>query len=61
MPLGHALSEGLTVVPLTDMPPSRFVIAWRAADTTPLIRSFVRLARAVHRTTDAAGTATRAG
>jgi DNA-binding transcriptional LysR family regulator len=61
MPLGHALSEGLTVVPLTDMPPSRFVIAWRAADTTPLIRSFVRLARAVHRTTDSLGTRTRAG
>ncbi|WP_329263735.1 LysR substrate-binding domain-containing protein [Streptomyces sp. NBC_01478] len=51
MPLGHALPEGLTVVPLTDMPPSRFVIAWRAADTTPLIRSFVRIAEAVHGTT----------
>jgi hypothetical protein len=54
MPLGHDLPEGLTVVPLTDMPPSRLVIAWRAADTTPLIRSFVRIAEAVHRTTDPA-------
>jgi len=51
MPLGHALPEGLTVVPLTDMPPSALVIAWRAADATPRIRSFVRIAEAVHRTT----------
>ncbi|WP_329348194.1 LysR substrate-binding domain-containing protein [Streptomyces sp. NBC_01261] len=52
MPLGHDLPEGLTVVPLTDMPPSRFVIAWRADGTTPLIRSFVRIAETVHRGTD---------
>ncbi|MFJ9246870.1 LysR family transcriptional regulator [Streptomyces sp. NPDC101776] len=61
MPLGHTLPEGLTVVPLTDMPPSRFVIAWRADDTTPLIRSFVRITQSVRRTTAAAGTAIRAG
>ena len=54
MPLGHALPEGLTVVPLTDMPPSSLVIAWRAADATPLIRSFVRIAESVHRTIDPA-------
>jgi len=52
IPLGHALPEGLTAVPLTDMPPSRFVIAWRAGDTTPLIRSFVRIAETVHGTAD---------
>lgn len=51
MPLGHDLPEGLTVVPLTDMAPSRFVIAWRTADAGPLIRSFVRIAESVHRGT----------
>jgi len=54
IPLGHALPEGLTVVALTDMPPSSLVIAWRAADTTPLIRSFVRIAETVQRTADTA-------
>ncbi|MBT2409508.1 LysR family transcriptional regulator [Streptomyces sp. ISL-12] len=48
-PLGHDPGEGLTVVPLTDMPPSRVVVAWRAGDTDPLVRSFVRAAVAVHR------------
>ncbi|CAL9374616.1 Hca operon transcriptional activator HcaR [Streptomyces sp. enrichment culture] len=48
-PLGHDPGEGLTVVPLTDMPPSRVVVAWRAGDTGPLVRSFVRAAVAVHR------------
>ncbi|SEC54160.1 DNA-binding transcriptional regulator, LysR family [Streptomyces sp. 3213] len=52
MPLGHALSEGLTAVPLTDMPPSRLVIAWRADGATPLIRSFVRIAATAHGTAD---------
>jgi hypothetical protein len=55
MPLGHALPEGLTVVPLTDMAPSALVIAWREADATALIRSFVRIAETVHRATDPAG------
>ncbi|MFI6542062.1 LysR substrate-binding domain-containing protein [Streptomyces prunicolor] len=54
MPLGHALPEGLTVVPLTDMAPSALVIAWRDADATALIRSFVRIAETVHRATDPA-------
>ena len=48
MPLGHALPEGLTAVPLTDMPPSRLVIAWRADGATPLIRCFVRIAATAH-------------
>lgn len=39
------------MVPLTDMLPSGLVIAWRDADATALIRSFVRIAEAVHRTT----------
>ncbi|WP_405952600.1 LysR substrate-binding domain-containing protein [Streptomyces prunicolor] len=55
MPLGHALPEGLAVVPLTDLAPSRFVIAWRADGTTELIRSFVRIAETVQRSADAAG------
>ncbi|MEV6011770.1 LysR substrate-binding domain-containing protein [Streptomyces sp. NPDC051976] len=42
--LGHDPADGLTVVPLTDMPPSRVVVAWRRGDTNPLIRSFVQTA-----------------
>lgn len=49
-PLGHALPAGLTVVPLTDAPPSRLVIAWRAERPTPLVRSFVRIAADHYRT-----------
>jgi DNA-binding transcriptional LysR family regulator len=40
-PLGHDLGE-LTVVPLTDLPPSPVVIAWRKDD--PLTRAFVEAA-----------------
>ncbi|MEU6665913.1 LysR family transcriptional regulator [Streptomyces sp. NPDC046727] len=47
-PLGHEHGEGLTVVPLTDMPPSRVVVAWKEGDTNPLIRSFVQLAVAAY-------------
>lgn len=43
-PLGHVLPEGLTVVPLRDMPASDLVVAWPATDPSPLVRSFVRLA-----------------
>ncbi|MBM9507922.1 LysR family transcriptional regulator [Actinacidiphila acididurans] len=45
----HRPGDGLAVVPLTDMPPSRVVAAWREGDTNPLIRSFVRLATAAYR------------
>ncbi|MER5726774.1 LysR substrate-binding domain-containing protein [Streptomyces sp. NPDC002138] len=50
-PLGHRPPEGLAVVPLTDMAPSRVVVAWNEgeADTNPLIRSFVRIATASYR------------
>jgi hypothetical protein len=50
-PLGHELPAGLAVVPVTDMPPSRVVVAWNKADTNPLIRSFAHLATAAYRTT----------
>ncbi|SFP48234.1 DNA-binding transcriptional regulator, LysR family [Actinomadura madurae] len=46
MPLTHPSPEGLTVVPLDDMPPSRLVVAWNSADTDPLIRSFAGIAAA---------------
>ncbi|WP_206505381.1 LysR family transcriptional regulator [Streptomyces chrestomyceticus] len=46
IPLGHPLPEGLTAVPLADMPPSHLVIAWRGTDPGPLVRSFVRIATA---------------
>jgi DNA-binding transcriptional LysR family regulator len=48
-PLAHALPEGLTSVPLTDMPLSRLVVAWVSANPGPLIRSFVRIAVASYR------------
>ncbi|MFJ9815652.1 LysR substrate-binding domain-containing protein [Streptomyces sp. NPDC101151] len=45
----HEPGEGLTVVPLIDMPPSRVLAAWNQGDTNPLIRSFVRIAAAAYR------------
>jgi DNA-binding transcriptional LysR family regulator len=43
-PIGAALPDGLTAVPLLDMPPSRLVVAWRSGTASPLVDSFVRLA-----------------
>jgi DNA-binding transcriptional LysR family regulator len=48
-PLGHPLPEGLTAVPLTDMPPSRLVVAWHSTDINPLVHSFTRIAAAAYR------------
>ncbi|MEU7581389.1 LysR substrate-binding domain-containing protein [Streptomyces sp. NPDC041068] len=48
-PLVHEPVPGLTVVPLTDMPPSRVVVAWNDGDTNPLVRSFVQSAIIAHR------------
>ncbi|MBB4688876.1 LysR family transcriptional regulator [Amycolatopsis jiangsuensis] len=45
VPLAHPVPDGLTTVPLSDVPPSRVVLAWRRAWTPPLVRSFVELAR----------------
>ena len=50
-PLGHALPDGLTCVPLTDMPPSRLVVAWNSGNDGPLTRSFVDIAAATYRAT----------
>ncbi len=44
----HVPGDGLTVVPLTGLPPSPVMVAWPRADPNPLIRSFVRLAIAVY-------------
>jgi DNA-binding transcriptional LysR family regulator len=41
-PLDQVLPPGLVTVPVSDRPPSQLILAWRAADTTPLIRSFVQ-------------------
>jgi DNA-binding transcriptional LysR family regulator len=46
-PLAHALPDGLTVVPLAGLPPSRLVVAWNTASTSPLIRSFTGIAAAI--------------
>ncbi|MFE5599862.1 LysR family transcriptional regulator [Streptomyces coelicoflavus] len=44
----HVPADGLTVIPLTGLPPSPVVVAWPRADPNPLIRSFVRLAVTVY-------------
>ena len=48
-PLGHAWPPGLTVVPLTDMPPSHLVVAWNKTGDSPLIRALIQVAMAVYR------------
>ncbi|WP_432090112.1 LysR substrate-binding domain-containing protein [Streptomyces sp. NRRL F-5630] len=48
-PFGHDLPLGLTVVPLTGMPPSRVLVAWNKGNSDPLVRSFVALAAAAYR------------
>ncbi|WP_181770851.1 LysR family transcriptional regulator [Amycolatopsis pittospori] len=48
-PLTHALPDGLTWVPLADMPPSPLVVAWVTGQESPLIRSFARIAVESHR------------
>jgi DNA-binding transcriptional LysR family regulator len=46
-PLAHALPDGLTAVPLADVPPSLLVVAWNTASTSPLTRSFTRIAAGI--------------
>lgn len=48
-PLTHAQPAGLAVVPVTDLPPSRLIVAWLNGTTNPLVRSFVQLARNLYR------------
>jgi DNA-binding transcriptional LysR family regulator len=42
-PLIHDQPPGLTAIPLRDMPSSDLVVAWPAADPSPLVRSFARI------------------
>lgn len=46
-PLPLHLPAGLTAVPLTGVPSSDLVIAWNDDRSTPLVRSFVRIATAL--------------
>ncbi len=50
-PLTHAVPEGLTLVALTDMPPSPLVVAWAAEQESPLVRSFADVAVRTYRQT----------
>jgi DNA-binding transcriptional LysR family regulator len=61
-PRPHAFPQGLTVVPLADMMPSRLVVAWNKTDANPLIRSLVQIAATVYRSRPAGlpGAAARA-
>jgi DNA-binding transcriptional LysR family regulator len=43
------LPEEVTTVPLSDMPPSRLVIAWNKGDANPRIRSLIQIAAAAFR------------
>jgi hypothetical protein len=47
-PLIHQLPDGLTAVPLADMPPSRLIIAWNSTSANPLIRSFTHIAAGIY-------------
>jgi DNA-binding transcriptional LysR family regulator len=49
-PLDQLTPPGLVVVPVTDRPPSRLVLAWPATGASPLVRSFVRVAVEAYRT-----------
>jgi DNA-binding transcriptional LysR family regulator len=49
-PLTHALPDGLTWAPLTDMPKSALVVAWATARESPLIHSFTQIAVDTYRT-----------
>ncbi len=48
-PLVHDLPVGLTSIPLTDMPPSRLIVAWASSNINPLIRSFTHIAADTYR------------
>lgn len=48
-PLVHSLPQGLTSVPLSDMPPSRLVLACKSTNADPLVRSFTRVTAALFR------------
>ncbi|GAB7045367.1 LysR substrate-binding domain-containing protein [Catenuloplanes indicus] len=48
-PLTHTLPDGLAWVRLTDMPPSRLVVAWPVSRDSALISSFARIAAEIHR------------
>jgi hypothetical protein len=41
--IGHEVPNGLTAVPVVDMPPSQLVVAWKKKRASPLVRSFVRI------------------
>ncbi|WP_306216283.1 LysR family transcriptional regulator [Actinoplanes sp. RD1] len=45
----HLPTDELVCVPLTDLPPSRLVVAWRGARESPLIHSFAEIAVALYR------------
>jgi DNA-binding transcriptional LysR family regulator len=59
--LAHQPAEGLVVVPLIDMPPSRVVAAWNEGDTNPLVGSFVRIATAAYQSCEAVRPRSRSG
>lgn len=48
-PLGQPVPVGLVTVAVDDRPPSDLVVAWRAGDRAPLVRSFARIAAAAMR------------
>ncbi|MEV6416620.1 LysR substrate-binding domain-containing protein [Kribbella sp. NPDC051718] len=48
-PLPHELPPGLTIVPLSDVPPSHLVLAWASTNRIPAIRSLARVAATLHR------------
>lgn len=47
-PMGHTLPPGLTLIPLTNFPSSRLLVAWHKGRSDPLVQSFVRMAAAAY-------------
>ncbi len=43
-PLTHAMHDGLTWAPLSDMPPSPLVVAWATGRESPIVHSFAQIA-----------------
>jgi DNA-binding transcriptional LysR family regulator len=49
-PVQAILGPGIAYVPIVDMPPMRSALVWRRRTPDPLLRDFIRIARAVLRT-----------
>ncbi len=54
-PVAHPVPEGLTCVPVADIPHSKLVVAWSTGTSNPLVQSFVHIARKTYKSAAQAG------